>query len=541
MHIRRLLTVMAAASAALCSSQNVRTYAGLGNLHRKVTTQIKGAQVYFDQGLAFLYAFNHDEARRAFRRATQLDPKCAMAWWGIATANGPHINNPMVSPEHEKEAYGALLRARNLKGSAVERALIAAASKRFTSSPNAGRTMLDQAYAGAMRNVWRQFPRDPDVGALFAESMMDLRPWDLWKPDGAPQPGTREVVATLERVLRLDPKHPLGMHLYIHAVEASPNPGRASAAADRLRDRQPALGHMVHMPSHIYVRTGRWKDAIIANQKAIAADAAYQSTQPDQGFYRVYMAHNGHMLAFACMMRGQSKLAIDTMDRTIAAIPSEFAKAAAPFVDGFFSMSLEVRVRFGKWDEVLEAPDLPEYFPISRTLRHQARGIAYAATGRTEEARQEFEAFQEAKRAIPRDATFGNNSAASLIQVAYHMLAGELLIAEGAMDRGLEHLRLAARTEDQLRYDEPPDWIIPTRHAWGAALLKAGKVHEAARIYREDLKRLPNNGWALYGLSAALRELGQTKEADRVANLFASAWSEADMTISSSCMCLPGK
>ncbi len=516
-------------------------FAGLGHHHRAITTSSPLAQRYFDQGLAFLYGFNHDEAIRSFTQATVLDPQCAMAWWGIATANGPHINNPMVDPDHAKAALNALKRAQGLRANPVERALISAASTRFADAMPADRSGLDRAFANAMRSVWKRFPRDADVGAIFAESMMDLRPWDLWKADGSPQPGTLEIVATLQRDLRLDPNHPLANHLYVHAMEGSPHPERSLASADRLRFMEPGLGHMVHMPSHTYVRTGQWLDAIQANERAIKVDRAYREKVPNQGFYRIYMAHNQHMLAYAAMMRGESRVAIGQIDSMLKVFPEDWLKEAAPLVDGFLAMPFEVRVRFGQWDGVLDLPDVPDYFPLARTMRHGARAIAYAAKGDVENARSEQSLFFAAKAKVPAGATFGNNSGSGLLTVAANLMNGEIALAEKRMGPALDSLRAAVKAEDQLRYDEPPDWIQPTRHTLGAVLVKAGKFAEAEAVYRADLKKLPHNGWSLFGLARSLHGLGHNAEAKRVDAQFAKAWKDADIQIQSSCLCVKGE
>jgi tetratricopeptide (TPR) repeat protein len=519
----------------------VPLFEGLGGFGRPVTTSSREAQLYFDQGLCFLYAFNHDEAIRAFQQAAKIDPGCAMAWWGIAVANGPHINNPIVSPERAKAAWEALTKARETagKGSAAERELIAALEKRYADPQPEDRKPLDEAYAAAMREVYRQRPDDADIGALFAESMMDLRPWDLWTPDGQPQPGTEEIVSTLEAVLAKTPSHPLALHLYIHAVEASPAPEKADSAAERLRDLQPGLGHLVHMPSHIDVRRGRWAQSIATNQKAVASDRRYREQSPKQDFYHIYMAHNQHMLAYSAMMCGQSKLAIAAINEMAKGIPAEWLKENAALADGFTAMPLEVLVRFGRWDEVLATPEPPDYLPIARTLRHCARGIAYAAKGDVELARQERAAFLAAKKAVPEDAAFGNNTAENILTVATHLLAGEVLYREGKVEEALAELREASRVEDTLRYSEPPDWIHPVRHALGATLLKEGQAAEAEKVYREDLVRQPNNGWSLYGLSRSLQLQGKTAEAETVATQFADIWKDADIKISSSCFCQP--
>jgi tetratricopeptide (TPR) repeat protein len=518
-------------------------FEGLGKYRRKVTTSSPEAQQYFDQGLAFLQAFNHDEAIRSFAAAGRLDPNCAMAWWGVAFANGPHINNPAVPEARAKAAWEALGKAQRAaaNATAVERALIAALVKRYANPQPDDRKPLDLAFAEAMRKVWQQFPGDSDVGAFFAESMMDLRPWDLWTADGHAQPGTAEVVATLEKVLKQSPDHPLALHLYIHAVEASANPGRAADEADRLRDLMPGLGHMVHMPSHIDVRLGKWSLAAVANDKAIAADKSYRELSPDQGFYRVYMAHNQHMLAFAAMMRGQSKRSIDAINAMASGIPADWIKENAAIADGFTAMPVEVLVRFGKWDEVLASPEPAEYLPIARGLWHCARGIAFAAKKNIASAKAEQEKFAEAAALISEEAFFSNNKGRDLMHVAQHLLAGEILYRDGKTDQGLAELRQAVAAEDLLRYAEPPDWLIPTRHALGATLLDAGRAAEAEKVYRADLEKLPENGWSLYGLAKSLTLLGKNDEAAEVQKRFEKVWQDADIKINSSCLCLPGK
>ncbi|MCI0358042.1 MAG: tetratricopeptide repeat protein [Planctomycetaceae bacterium] len=518
-------------------------FAGLGSHTREVITKSPEAQQWFNQGLVFLFAFNHDEAIRAFEQAARVDPDCAMAWWGISIANGPHINNPVVPPPRAKAAWDALAKARATAANAteVERQLIEALGQRYAQVQPDDRKPLDQAYADAMRKVWKANPTDADIGALFAESLMDLRPWDLWLPTSEPQPGTDEVVSTLEAVLTQNPNHPLGLHLYIHAVEASPHPEKAAAPADRLRNLQPGLGHLVHMPSHIDVRLGRWAMAIEANTKAIESDRQYRQQSPKQDFYRIYMAHNHHMRAYAAMMSGQSKLAIASIHDMAAGIPPEWIKENALIADGFAAMPLEVLVRFGRWEEVLASPEPPEYLPISRSLRHAARGIAYSAQGNAAKARQEQTAFLAARKLVKEEAVVGNNKGFAVLDVAEHLLAGEILVREGAIDMGLARLRGAVRCEDALRYSEPPDWIHPIRHALGANLLTVGRPADAEKVYRASLARLPNDGWALFGLAKSLHDQGKHAEAEPLDARFAEAWRDADIKITSSCFCQSGR
>jgi tetratricopeptide (TPR) repeat protein len=517
------------------------TFEGLDAHSRPVTTSSPTAQKYFDQGLNLLFAFNHDEAIRSFRQATELDPNCAMAYWGVAIANGPHINNPVVPPEREKAAWDAVRAARQRATTAtdVERALIEAAAARYADPAPSDRKALDEAYAAAMHDVWQRFPGDADVGALYAEAMMDLRPWDLWTADGSPQPGTDVVVDTLETVLSAHPNHPLALHLYIHAVEASPHPEKADAAADRLRDLQPGLGHLVHMPSHIDVRRGRWDEAVLANAKAMAADRRYRARVPEQGFYGLYIAHNHHMLAYAAMMSGRSAEALRAIDALVAGMPPEWMQEFPMIADGYLAMPLEVRMRFGLWDQILAAPEPAPQFPIARAMRHYARGVAYAAQNRIAEARAEQQAFTDTAAAVPSTAFFGNNTAADLLSVAREMLDGEIQFSAGQVNAGIAALHRGVAQENRLRYAEPPDWIIPVRDALGAALLKARRYREAEAVYRDGLQHIPNSGWALFGLARSLRLQGKTSEAATVEARYRKVWSKADVQITSSCLCQP--
>jgi len=535
-----LSLLLPVASARAADSATVPLY-DLGPLHRKVTTSSEEAQRYFDQGLAFLYGFNHDEAIRSFTKAAELDPGCAMAHWGIAIANGPHINNPVLPKERALAAWQALGRAQAASRGAtpVEKALIVAQAARYAAEPPEDRRHLDLAYANAMRAVFTAFPEDTDVGALFAEAMADLRPWDLWLPDGRPQPGTEELIGALDATLKLDPAHPLATHLYIHAVEASTQPGRADAAADALRDRMPGLGHLVHMPSHVDVRRGRWQAAVVANTKAIAADRAYTAKAPEQGFYRLYMAHNHHMLMYGALMTGQSAIALRTVREMVGDIPLEFFEKN-PFADGFMAMPLEVLMRFGRWEEILAEPAFPDYVPISRALQHYARGVALAATDRTKEADGELQLFLEARKRVPKEASFGNNTGNDVLDVAEGVLRGELLFRSGRREEGVAMLREAAAREDKLRYDEPPSWIQPVRHPLGAALLQMGRFAEAEAVFRDDLERQPDNGWGLYGLYRSLQMQKKKTEAAAALERFDAVWARADLKIKSPCLCLPG-
>jgi len=520
-------------------------YDGLGTYSRKITRKNAKAQRYFDQGLALLHGFNHAGAIRSFEEAARLDPQCAMAHWGVALAAGPHINYALVPPAMAELAWKELTLAKQNASSATEteRALIDALSKRYAHPPPEDRSSLDQAYADAMRAVWKRFPNDPDVGALFAEAMMDLRPWNQWTVDGLPNEGTEEIIATLDAVLKLNPRHPFANHLYIHAIEASPHPERADAAADRLRDLQPGLAHNVHMPSHIDIRRGRWHEAIAQNAKAVEADMRHRKAAGNRplGLFPMYAAHNQHMLVYAALMTGQNKLAMHYARQMMKDLPKEFVKENATLVEAFGAVPMEVMMRFGKWDEILAEPEnYPEYMAFTRALHHGARAIAFAAKGDIDDARKAQSRFRELAGRVPKETAVSNNTADSILGVASHMIEGELLIAEGKLDPGLEELRAALTLEDGLKYDEPPSWMIPLRHTIGANLLAAGRFAEAEQVYRDDLKRLPDNGWSLLGLSQALdaqKKHGAELEATR--DRFNKVWTKADVKIMSSCLCRP--
>ena len=519
---------------------------GLGSYKRTVTTDSPRAQRYFNQGLAFYHGFNHGEAIRSFQEAARLDPKCAMAHWGIALACGPHINLPLVPPPAAELAWKELKLAQEnaQHASPVERDLIEALSRRYANPQPEDRAPLDQAYADAMRKVWQNYPNDQDVGVLFAEAMMDLHPWNQWTPEGQANSGTYEILATLQAILKLDPKHPFANHLYIHATEASPHPERAAAAANRLRTLQPGLAHNVHMPSHIDIRCGRWQEAVDTNIKAVDADRRYRKIAgPPVGFINVYVAHNRHMLAYAAMMTGQRALAMKHIRAMVAQLPADFLKENAALAEGFVAMPMEVMVRFGMWNEILaESDDYADYMTATRAFHHAARAIAYAAKGDPENARKEQAVFLEKAKLVPKEETLGNNTAVDLLALAQHMTEGEILIRENKLDAGIAELREAIKLEDALKYDEPPGWLIPIRHSLGAALMRNGRYAEAEQVYREDLARLPDNGWSLYGLSKSLRAQNKDpEEAKATMKKFHKVWDKADIKITSSCLCQPGK
>jgi tetratricopeptide (TPR) repeat protein len=520
-------------------------FAGLGSCTRTITTNSPEAQRYFNQGLAFLQGFNHGAAIRSFQAAAKLDPGCAMAHWGIALACGPHINFPLLPPPAAELAWKELNLAQQHADNAspVERELIEALSHRYANPQPEDRSGLDRDYADAMRKVWQTHPEDPDVGSFFSEAMMDLRPWDQWTHDGQPEPGTEEILATLEAVLKLNPDHPLANHLYVHAIEASPHPEQANAAADRLRILQPGLAHMVHMPSHIDIRCGRWQEAIDANLKAVEADQRYREIAgPPKGFIIAYAAHNHEMLAYAAMMTGQRELAVTHIRAMVAGMPEDFLKEYATLVEAYAAMPLEVLVRFGRWDDILAEPEnYADYMPFTRAFHHAARAIAYSAKGDVADARKEQAIYLERAKLVPKDELIGTNSGETILALVTPMVEGEILIHDGKAEQGFAELRTAVEKEDALKYDEPPVWMIPVRHSLGASLIQAGRWAEAEQVYREDLRRLPLNGWSLYGLAESLR-LQKKNEAEAAVTEtnFQKIWVNADLEITSSCLCQPG-
>lgn len=513
----------------------------LGTHHRRVATRSPAAQRLFDQGLVLAYAFNHDAAIASFRAAAREDPDCAMAPWGIALASGPHINNPAMDEARSRTAWEALSRARDLaaRASELERELIDALAARYAADPAADRRPLDEAYAQAMREVWHRHPQDGDVGTLFAEALLDLQPWDVWTPDGQPKGNTPEIVATLEQVLRVQPENPGANHLYIHTMEASPAPERALAAADRLRTLVPGAGHLVHMPAHIDLRLGRYADASLANVRAMAADRKHAGEVPGAGFYRVYMAHNPHFLAFSSMMEGRCEAALEAARTMVREVPQEFLENAGPLIDGYLPVVCHVLVRFGRWQEILDLPPFPAHLAFSNATLGYARGVALAALGRTTEAEQELARVQAAITSMD-GRVIGINEARVVLGIAARMLAGEIALHRGQHDDAVRELRAAAAIEDGLRYMEPPDWMHPVRHALGAVLIEAGRAAEAEQVFREDLKRFPENGWSLKGLSRALHARGLAVEEREADARFAKAWSRADVRIGSSCYCVAG-
>ena len=475
-----------------------------------------------------MYAFNHEEAIKAFQQAAAIDPRCSMCLWGWAVALGPNINLP-TDPEREKTAWDLVAKARALNPEDSEKEYVEAVAKRYANPPGADRKGLDQAYADAMRELSRKHPDDLDAAVLFAESMMDLRPWDLWTKDGRKQPGTDEILTTLESVLAREPRHPGANHFYIHATEASPHPEKALAAADRLPSLMPGAGHIVHMPAHTFIRTGRYEAAAEANRRAIAVDKKYLAQSHAQGIYAMmYVAHNYQFLWAAASLEGRSAEAIQAARNLISLLPADMVRGMEkdmPGIDYTLAPPLFALVRFGRWQEVLAEPQPPADFRYLVAVWHFARGMALAALGRAGEARREHSQLVAFIETLPKDAMLGPlNSAQAVFAVAEPLLAGEIeLRSGGGAAQAIPLLQRAVKAEDALNYDEPPPWPQPARLSLGEALLESGKPAEAAQVFREDLQRYPENGWALFGLARA----GDAQAKGR----FARAWSHADLRL----------
>jgi tetratricopeptide (TPR) repeat protein len=520
--------------AGMNAASSPPLFSDLGSWTHKVSATPE-AQKYFDQGLRLYYGFNHAEAIRAFRESARLDPACAMAWWGVAAAAGPNINMPM-DEAGAKIANEAIARAKALAHGVdpADQAYIAALGTRYSTDPSASRAVLDSAYCSAMRTLAKSRPDDADAGALFAESILDLNPWNQWTHDGKPNPGTLEAVATLEDVLAKHPEHPGANHFYIHAVEASNDPARALASAKRLETLVPGAGHLVHMPSHIYARTGRYADALERNKVAVAVDEKYIADQKPEGAYPLmYYNHNIQFIMFSAMMEGRSGDAIAAARKITGNVPAEMISQMS-MLEMVPPSPVLMLVRFGRWDEALKEPLPPSSERYASGICHYARGVALAAKGRFEPAMAELDSVRAMAAAVPADMLVSINLAAPLLRLAASALAGEIATRKGRTDEGVRMLTLAVATEDSLHYDEPPTWCYPVRHTLGAALLRAKRATEAEAVYRDDLLRHPENGWSLYGLAQALRGQGRTKEAGEVEARFRRAWANADVKLAAS-------
>ena len=519
-------------------AKGARLFNGLGTFHRKVTTRLPLAQRYFDQGMRFIWAFNHDEATRSFAKAAEIDPTCASCYWGVALTLGPNYNMPMMSSARARVGLEALQKARaNAKHAApVERGLIEAAAKRYAGAkqvdPSNSKPLLS-AYVKAMKAVAARYPNDLDVRTMYAEGLMNTNPWKLWNADGTQNPGTQQVLDELQYVLKHDPLHPGANHYYIHAIEASPHPEYALASAEALQDMMPAAGHIDHMPSHILQRIGRYEEAAEANRKGAAADLAYLKETAPPDYYPMYLIHNFQFLGNAAGMEGRRAETITALREARAHIPDSML-LAMPGFDWGASFIYDGYTKFGMWDDMLKEPAPSSKLPGATISYLQSRATALAATGKVDEAKAELAKAASLIAAVPADATQGNNSAKPLYEIGQLKAKARVASAEGKRDEAIRLLTDAVRAEDKLAYDEPNDMIFPTRHLLGAELLAAAKPSEAEAVYREDLKRHPNNGWAYFGLSRAFAAQTKVTDAALANKAFESAWSHADVHLTSS-------
>ncbi|GMV49097.1 MAG: hypothetical protein AMXMBFR67_06400 [Nitrospira sp.] len=506
----------------------VTLYDNLGTWHFEITTTSARAQEFFDQGLRLIYAFNHDEAIAAFSEASRLDPEAAMPYWGVALALGPNINSAMDA-KAEARAVEALKQASQqaAQASPRERAYVETLATRYSLKKTGSRRAKDEAYAKAIRRLAQQYPDDVDAATLAAEALMVLRPWDYWRADGKPQPGTEEIVATLEAVLRRTPDHPGACHHYIHAVEASPEPQRALECAARLPALMPGAGHLVHMPAHIYMRLGRYEQASEQNAVAAKVDQDYLAGQHhSEGFYASgYYAHNLHFLNASLMMEGRSAEALQAARELLAKEPMQ---------DLFAPTLLLTMARFGQWPDLIRQPPPPKTLRLTTGLWHYVRGLAFAATTRWGSVEGELANLRKALKQFARAKTSEAKTSHAILQVAERVLAGELAARRGDYDDGIRALQEALRLEAALPYSEPPFWLQPVRHNLGAVLLLAGRPADAEAVYREDLRLNPNNGWALQGLVQSLRAQNKAGEAEEEERRFQAAWAKADVTLLSS-------
>ena len=514
---------------------------GLGAYHRKISTRSHEAQRYFDQGMRFTWAFNHDEATRSFARAAELDPACAMCLWGVAFTVGPNYNLPELAPARALLAHRtvAAAQARTTHGATpVEAALISALASRYPTpaalDPSSVEPVL-KAFAAQMSRVAAQFPADDDIQVLYAESLMNINAWKLWTPAGDPAEGTPEIVALLEKVLARNPQHPGANHYYVHALEASPHPERAVAAAERLRGMMPAAGHLEHMPSHIMQRVGRYADSAEANRLGAAADRAYLARTQPPDYYAMYVAHNFDFLAFATSMQGRRA---ETLSAVAAAraMRSDELLTAMPSVEWYSSAYYLARVRFADWDGLLAEPRPPASQRMLTGAYLFANAVALAKRGRTAESQQRIEELDMLRAGVAPDAIAGLSRATQVLDVAVAAARGELALARGERVAGLAELEQAVAAEDGLAYNEPADWFFPVRHLLGAAQLEAGLAADAEATFRADLARHPANGWALRGLAAALRAEHRDADAALVEQQFKAAWKDADVAPESSAL-----
>jgi tetratricopeptide (TPR) repeat protein len=513
--------------------------ANLGKLHSAVTTTSPDAQRYFNQGLTLVYAFNHAEALRSFQEAARLDPACAMAYWGQALALSPNINDAAIGPDREQQGARAIAEAVRRKPgvSGREAALIDALAARFDVAGKPDRASLNERYASAMRQAYTQHGADPDVATLFADAVMNTMPWDYWR-GGAPKPGVQEARDALEKTIAKFPDHMGAHHMYIHLLEASDFVDLTVPSAERLGGLAPGAGHLVHMPSHVFIRVGRYDDAAAANEKAVKADEDYITQCRAQGIYpAAYYPHNVHFLNAALVMSGRSKEAVEAAFKVASRHEDhQLHEPGFGFAHLLRTIPLMTLVRFGRWDEVLRQPQPSDASPYVRAMSHFARGFALAAKGRSLEARAELEALRSAAGhpSLKEQKVLDVNSLDRLAAIGVAMLEGEIAYRRKDWAAAIAAYGRAVQLEDALLYSEPPDWLLPPRQYLGAAQLDAGRPAEAEATYRADLKRHRDNGWSLTGLREACARQNKSQEAGEAATRLARSWRRADVTLSAS-------
>jgi tetratricopeptide (TPR) repeat protein len=512
---------------------------GLGTYEFKITTSKPEAQRWFNQALMLTFGFNHDAAERSYLKAAQLDPDCAMCWWGAALVLGPHVNATM-DPADNPKAWQSLQRAVALapRASERERAFIRALEARYAANPPADRRALDEAYAKATGVLVAQRPEDLDAKVFYAEALMDLQPWDYYDDKLQPKGNTAEVVALLEAVMKQNPDHAGALHLYVHAVEASADPQRGVVAADRLRTLIPGSGHLVHMPAHIYARVGRWHDAVVANQTAIAADNTYLATcGPNvKGVYPLgYVPHNPHFLWFAASMEGASKIAQDAARKTAQRVnlPDLMRQPGYAGLQHYWMTPWFDNVRFGRWDEIRTAPNPAPDLPYVTAIWSYAQAMAAIRQNRMEDANRHYAALAKlaADPIMPTLLVWDRYPLAHAAHIAERTVNAELALARGDQAAAITALTEAVAIEDRIPYDEPPGWHAPVRQSLGAVMLAAGRPADAEQVYREELRRNPQNGWSLKGLALALRQQRRTDEAVAVEKQFQAAWRHSDVQL----------
>lgn len=520
----------------LFADQRAPLFEGMGDHDFDVSLQDTLADQYFDQAMILTYGFNHKEAERSFRQVADLQPNHPMAWWGVALVQGPNLNLPML-PDAIPVAWEALQKAQELKANGTQREqdYIDALTERYVENPPEDRTRLDSAYAAAMEEVAKKYPNDMDAQVLYAEALMDLHPWNFWNEKGKPQPWTPKILTTLEKVIEQRPEHPMANHLYIHATEASPNPEKALESAKRLGNAVPGAGHLVHMPAHTYIRVGMYHEGSEANERAIESDNEYVAQCHQQGMYPLgYMPHNHHFLWATATLEGRKQRSLEAAQSTFEHVDTTMMREPGMgLLQHFWTIPMYGKVRFGEWDAIMSTPKPDEELLYPRGVWHYARGMAFLANDQMDSARQHLDDLKTIAANDSLKEVIIMNHAYDLMQIAERVLEGEIAAKNTEYDQAVVLLEEAIAIEDELLYNEPPDWFFPVRHNLGTVLLDAGKATQAEQVFRDDLKEFPQNGWALFGLHQSLLVQGRESEATEVKNQFDEVWQYADFELTS--------